>query len=117
MHISMHVILSLVLPKVLNSSFTSQQKTRTIVRFESHAIDCMVERGFQFRLPYETTREYAIQTVLEGKRAKKHTSKRHRTYFRYFKENITVYVICQELKERNIIIKTVKTVIIERGRP
>ncbi|MFH1917067.1 MAG: hypothetical protein ABIJ21_07435 [Nanoarchaeota archaeon] len=77
----------------------------------------MLERGSTFQLSYETTRAYAIQTVLLGRHAHKHLSKKHRTYYRYFKENLTLYVICEECGEKKRTIKTIKTVIIERGRP
>ena len=84
-----------------------------IINIETHAFFRMIERGQKYGLDYLETKERAFNTVRSGRlAARKHLSKRHKTYYSYFSDNLSFYVICLE-KDGKILIKTV---IIEEGK-
>ena len=73
----------------------------------------MLERGLQHRLDYHETKNRVYNTVRSAKFSKrKHLSRRHKTYYNYFNDNLSFYVICKEHKNQILI----KTVIIEKGK-
>jgi len=77
----------------------------------------MLERGSEFGLDYYETKDRAFKTVRLGKLAKrKHLSKKCKTYYQYFKDNLSFYVICQEKEFEDYIKYLIRTVIIEKGR-
>ncbi len=88
-----------------------------IIDIDTHAFFRMLERGTGYGLDFHETKERAFQTVRLGSQAiKKHQSKQGPTYYHYFHDNLSFYVICKE-KEFPTYIKTlIKTVIIEKGR-
>ena len=84
-----------------------------IINIETHAFFRMLERGQRYGLDYTETKERAFNTVRLGRMAaRKHLSKKHKTYYSYFSDNLAFYVICRE-RESKILIKTV---IIEEGK-
>jgi hypothetical protein len=88
-----------------------------IIDIESHALFRMLERGSQFCLSYYETKEMAFAAVRNGCMAKrKHISKDYTTYYHYFANNLSFYVICNEKECRDYIKCLIKTVIIEEGR-
>ena len=90
---------------------------KKIVDIETHAFFRMVERGSKFGLDYYETKHRAFGTARLGKLSKrKHLSKRDKTYYHYFKDNLSFYVICQEKEFEDYIKCLIRTVIIERGR-
>ena len=87
--------------------------TGKTIHIESHAFFRMLERGNKFGLDYYETKKRAYSTIRNGKITKyKHKSVKHMTYYSYFSDNLSFYVICGE-KENHILIKSV---IIERRR-
>ncbi len=88
-----------------------------VIDFDPHALYRLYERGSQFGLdPYEAQRR-AQETILSGQFAsRKHLSKIHRTYYRYFSDNLSFYVVCKEIDLDEPTTHLVKTIIIERGR-
>jgi len=90
---------------------------RKIIDIESHAFFRMLERGFEFGLNYYEVKERVFKTVKFGKLAKrKHLSEKNKTYYQYFNENLSFYVICQEIEFEDYIKCLIRTVIIEEGR-
>ena len=88
-----------------------------VIDIESHSFFRLLERGLKFGLNYYETKERAFTVVREGKLAKrKHLSKKYKTYYKYFNDNLSFYVICNELEKRDYIKILIKTVIIEMGR-
>lgn len=88
-----------------------------IIDIETHAFFRMLERGSKFGLDYYGTKERAFQTVQLGNRAKrKHLSEKDTTYYHYFNDNLSFYVICQESEYPDYIKTLIRTVIIEEGR-
>lgn len=91
-------------------------KQRIIV-IEPHALLRIEERGALFGLtPWETKRrvEETIRRGICSKR--KHKSRKHETYYRYFEDGIAVYAICKENAQVDRITTWVKTIIVEAGR-
>ncbi|MBI5388939.1 hypothetical protein HZB01_01005 [Candidatus Woesearchaeota archaeon] len=86
------------------------------IDIETHAFLRALERGSLFGLDYYETRERILITAKDGVWAKKHQSTHHKTYKRYFSDNLTVYVICREKEKKEYVHCVVKTIIIERGR-
>lgn len=90
---------------------------KKIVDIETHAFFRMLERGSKFGLDYYETKHRALGTVRLGKLSKrKHLSKRNKTYYQYFKDNLSFYVISQEKEYDDYIKCLIRTVIIEIGR-
>ena len=90
---------------------------KKIIDIEAHALFRVLERGSEFGLDYYETKERAFRTVMTGKSAKrKHVSKKNKTYYCYFKDNLSFYVICQEKEFEKYIKCLIRTVIIEEGR-
>ena len=90
---------------------------KKIIDIETHAFFRMLERGLKFGLDYYETKERAFSTVRLGKLARrKHLSSMHKTFYQYFKDNLSFYVICKEKIFEEYKKYLVKTVIIERGR-
>jgi hypothetical protein len=83
-----------------------------IINIETHAFFRMLERGQRCGLDYIETKERVFSTVRSGRFARKHFSKRHKTYYSYFSDNLSFYVICLERGSKILI----KTVIIEEGK-
>jgi len=92
-------------------------KKEKVIDIEAHAFLRMLERGAKFGLNYYECKDRAFKSVRLGNLAKrKHLSKNYITYYNYFQDNLSFYVICYE-KEYNEFIKVlIKTVIIEKGR-
>jgi len=73
----------------------------------------MIERGQRYGLDYIETKERAFNTVRSGRfAARKHLSKKHKTYCSYFSDNLSFFVVCLERDDKILI----KTVIIEEGK-
>ena len=90
---------------------------KKIIDIETHAFFRMLERGSKFGLDYYDTKNRVFETAKLGKLSKRrHLSKKNKTYFRYFKDNLSFYVICREKKFGDYIKCLIRTVIIERGR-
>ena len=90
---------------------------KKIIDIESHALFRMLERGTKFGLDYYETKNRAFGTVRLGKLSKrKHLSKNNKTYYQYFRDNLSFYVICQEKEFEDYVKCLIRTVIIERGR-
>ena len=88
-----------------------------IIDIEAHALFRMLERGSEFGLNYYETKERAFKTVKSGKSPKrKHLSGKNKTYYLYFKDNLSFYVICQENEFKDYVKCLIRTVIIEEGR-
>ncbi len=86
------------------------------IRFEKHASHRMFARAAKFNIGEWDVHERVFRTVRRGFIPRKHKSKRHKTYYQYFPDNISIYVICKESESENLIKCTIKTVIVERGR-
>lgn len=92
-------------------------KKKKIIRIDTHALLRLLHRGEAFGLNFEESHERAFITILQDVLSKrKHLSKDHRNYYHYFNDNLSFYVICEEIDEFHQIKCTIKTVIIERGR-
>ena len=90
---------------------------RKVIDIESHAFFRMIERGSEFGLSYYETKEMAFRTVRLGRLARrKHISQKNRTYYHFFHDNISFYVVCQEKEFEEYIKCLIRTVIIEKGR-
>lgn len=90
---------------------------KKIIDIETHALFRMLERGSEFGLDYYETKNRAFKTARLGNLAKrKHLSRRNKTYYNYFKDNLSFYVICQEKEFENHVKCLIRTVIIEKGR-
>lgn len=88
-----------------------------IIAVDTHAFYRTVERGIKFGLDYYETRSRVFQTVREGHLSiRKHLSKIHKTYHKYFNDNISFYVVCKEKEYKDCIKCLIKTIIIEVGR-
>ena len=94
---------------------TSMKKK--VIDIDAHAILRLLERGQAYGLNYNEAKDRAFETVRRGNLAKrKHLSKENKTYYSYFKDNLSFYVICQEKEFEEYIKILIKTVIIEEGR-
>ena len=92
-------------------------KKEKVIEIEAHAFLRMLERGAKHGLNYYECKDRAFKTVRLGNLAKrKHLSKNYKTYYNYYKDNISIYVICCEKDYGDIIKVLIKTVIIENGR-
>ena len=90
---------------------------KKIIDIEAHAFFRLMERGTQFGLGFEETKERAFNAVRNGKvSARKHRSRKGKTYYCYFKDNLSFYVMCQEKEYDDYVKVLIKTVIIEEGR-
>ncbi len=88
-----------------------------IVDIDAHALLRTIERGIQFGLSYEETRRRIYETVRQKRCARrKHCSRIGKTYYRYYADNLSFYVMCREKETENYIKIVIKTIIIERGR-
>ncbi|MFH1072847.1 MAG: hypothetical protein V1743_05450 [Nanoarchaeota archaeon] len=90
---------------------------KAVIRFDPHALYRLIERSRSFGVPEEESRQRVLLTIRTGNRSQKHRSKRHSTFYRYFEDNLSYFVICRRYKKNNQRLFIVKTVIIERGRP
>ena len=80
---------------------------------EKHALLRIAERSIIFGLSEEEITKRVFQTVQNRKHSvRKHHSWKHKTYYHYFHDNLSLYVICSESEHKIV----VKTVIIEEGR-
>ncbi len=92
-------------------------KKEIIIDIEAHAFLRMLERGAKYGLDYYECKDRAFKTVrLKNLAKRKHLSKIYKTYYNYFKDNLSFYVICQEKDCGEFIKVLIKTVIIEKGR-
>lgn len=90
---------------------------KKIIDIEAHALFRMLERGFEFGLDYYETKNRAFKTARLGKKAKrKHLSRKNETYYLYFKDNLSFFVVCHEKKFEKYVKCLIRTVIIEKGR-
>ena len=88
-----------------------------IIAFEEHAFYRMIKRCPQFGLNYYEAREQVLQTIKTGQLSiRKHISNKFNTYYHYFNNNLSFYVICQEVEYEDHIKCLIKTVIVEVGR-
>ena len=92
-------------------------KKEKVIDIDAHVFLRMLERGAKYGLSYYECKDRAFKTVRLGKLAKrKHLSKRYVTYYNYFKDNLSFYVVCYEKDFDNFIKTLIKTVVIEEGR-
>ena len=92
-------------------------KKEKVIEIEAHAFLRMLERGAKYGLNYYECKDMAFKTVRLGSLAKKkHLSRNNVTYYNYFKDNLSFYVICQEKGFDEFIKVLIKSVIIEKGR-
>ena len=92
-------------------------KKEKFIEIETHAFLRTLERGAKYGLSYYECKERAFSTVRLGKLARrKHLSKNYISYYNYFKDNLSFYVICYEKDFGDFIKILIKTVIIEKGR-
>jgi hypothetical protein len=90
---------------------------KKIIDIEAHALFRLIERGTRHGLNYYESKSRAFQTIKLGNlTAKKHKSRKGKTYYHYFKDNFSFYVMCQEKEYENYLKILIKTVIIEKGR-
>lgn len=90
---------------------------KRVIDIEEHALLRAEERGTRYGLNYIETNERIFRTVRYGKPAKrKHLSRRGVTYYHYFEDNLSFYVICLETEFPEYVKAIIKTVIIEEGR-
>lgn len=90
---------------------------KKIIDIEAHSFFRMLERCLKFGLDYYETKERTFRTVRAGKLAKrKHLSRKGKTYYQYFKDNLSFYVICKEKEFEDYTKILIKTIIIEKGR-
>lgn len=90
---------------------------KKIIDIESHALFRMLERSSEYGLDYYETKNRTFETVRLDKLAKrKHLSKKNKTYYNYFKDNLSFYVICKEKEFEGYIKCLIRTIIIEKGR-
>jgi len=90
---------------------------KKVIDIDAHAFFRMVERGIRFGLNLYETQQRAFQTVRAGKCSNyKHKSKHHTTYYSYFHDNLSFYVVCKEKLCESYIKVLIKTIIVERGR-
>ena len=88
-----------------------------IIDVEGHCLFRMIERGVKCGLGYEETKRRAFETVRRsGASKRKHRSRRNKTYYAYFEDNLSFYVICKEKEYEKYKKVVIKTVIIEQGR-
>ncbi|MFH1917059.1 MAG: hypothetical protein ABIJ21_07395 [Nanoarchaeota archaeon] len=93
------------------------KKNRVLVEFDKHAIYRLNERSATFNLDIDEAYERVLTTIHYGHHAKKHRSYKHTTYFHYFQDNLSFYVICKTKRGKIWNKIKVKTIIIERGKP
>ena len=92
-------------------------KKEIIIDIEAHAFLRMLERGAKYGLGHYECKDRAFKTVrLRNLAKRKHLSKNHATYYNYFKDNLSFYVICHEKEYGDFIKILIKTIIIEKGR-
>jgi hypothetical protein len=106
-------VLSRVLSKVLYIGVPYFLK-KARVRFDHHAEYRLAERSELFGLAAEESRRRVLVTIMTG-RVNRHGSKV--TYYRFFHDNLTYYVIGKEYRNEVQRRVFVKTSIIKRGRP
>jgi len=91
--------------------------SKKIIDIETHAFFRMLEKGAKYNLNYYETKERTFKTVKNKKLAKrKHLSKHNKTYYQYFKDNLSFYVVCKEKEFKDYTKILIKTIIIEKGR-
>ena len=90
---------------------------KKVIDIEVHALFRTLERGSEFGLDYYDTKDRAFSTVRSGKFAnRKHLSRRYNTYYRYFGDNVSFYVVCKVTEFDDCTQFLIKTIIIEKGR-
>jgi hypothetical protein len=82
------------------------------IQYDRHASIRFIKRALEHQLDLEDTQERVALTVIGGKIARKHKSRRYITYCRYFPDNLTFFVVSKKTKYAI----RIKTVIIEHGR-
>lgn len=88
-----------------------------IIDIEAHAFLRLMERSTKHGIFYAEAKERAFIAVRLGKLAvRKHQSTTGKTYYHYFQDNLSFYVICQEKEFETYIKSVIRTVIIETGR-
>ncbi|MBI2147188.1 hypothetical protein HYU19_01795, partial [Candidatus Woesearchaeota archaeon] len=102
---------------ILSYALVASLPKEKIIDIEAHAFLRLMERSNAYALSYVEAKERAFAAVRSGRLAtRKHLSNTGKTYYLYFKDNLSFYVICQE-KEGDAYTKIViRTVIIEQGR-
>ncbi len=104
---------------LFNNIICSEYRQNKVIVFTRHAFSRLVERARHYGLsPYEA-RKRVMQTIKVGNLSKrKHLAKRHchNTYYHYFKDGLSFYVICKEREFEDFTKYFVKTMIIEKGR-
>lgn len=87
-----------------------------VIDIEDHALYRMIERGSQFGLSFQDVESRVWSTVRKAKLGRKHQSREYTTFYGYFKDNVSLYVICEKSEDAKEIRYQIKTVIIEEGR-
>ena len=92
-------------------------KKEKIIEIEAHSFLRMLERGVKYGLSYYECKDRAFKTVRLGNLAqRKHLSRNNITYYNYFSDGLSFYVICHEKDCGKFMKALIKTVIIEKGR-
>lgn len=92
-------------------------KKEKIIDVDAHAFLRALERGAKYGLNYYECKDRIFKTVRIGNLAKrKHLSRNYVTYYNYFRDNLSFYVICYEKDYDKFIKVLIKTLIIEKGR-
>ena len=90
---------------------------RKVIDLDEHALLRAEERGIHYGLNYIETVERIFKTVKYGRPARrKHLSKKGITYYHYFEDNLSFYVLCWEADFPDYVKVMIKTVIIGEGR-
>ncbi len=90
---------------------------KKIIDIDAHSFLRMLKRSTEFGIDFYDIKQRAFETVRFGKLAKrKHLSKKYNTYYQYFNDNLSFYVICKKIEKQDHIKCFIKTVIIEQGR-
>ena len=90
---------------------------KKIIDIEAHALFRVLQRGNKFGLDYYETKDRVFKTAKLGVLSRrKHLSKKNKTYYQFFNDNLLFYVVCQEKEFSDYIKCVIMTVIIEKGR-
>lgn len=94
------------------NNFIKMNAFKLPIHYGRHARIRLIERALDYGLDLEETKERIKLTVFGRKQVAKHKSRNYKTYCRYFPDNFTFFVVCEETQYAIFI----KMVIIEHGR-
>ena len=83
-----------------------------IIRYDKHAIIRVYQRSCHFGIDAGELFRRVNETVIHSKISISKTSNQNKVYYRYYYDNLSVFVFCKRHKQFCII----KTVIIKEGR-